>query len=114
MATIDVTNFAGQNWVITPAALAVKPPIDLPPVNTILDQMWHVVLTGVGFVELSGDGSGSWRHDTLAIFPDLNAPLNSAVFRYQFPTPPGSPFFYVLNLDQWAPYAAVSSLSHSR
>ena len=51
-----LTNFAGQNWLITPASLAVG---ERPPAS-IRDQKWLLVLTGVvladfkGIVALSG------------------------------------------------------------
>ena len=45
---IEVTSFAGQNWLITPAARAVN---EAPP-NSISDQAWLLVLSGVAIVNL--------------------------------------------------------------
>ncbi len=39
----DFANFAGQNWLITPAALAVG---EHPPAN-IHDQKWLLVLSSI-------------------------------------------------------------------
>jgi hypothetical protein len=45
---IEVTSFAGQTWLITPAARAVN---EAPP-NSISDQAWLLVPWGVAIVNL--------------------------------------------------------------
>jgi hypothetical protein len=101
---------AGQNWVITPAALAVN---ESRPSN-ISHQKWLVVLSGVFMItNLKGDNPSAWRRETLQIRPDIDAPLESAVHRYSIPvpkTPAGDDGVPVLSLDQWAPFAAISSI----
>jgi hypothetical protein len=101
---IDVNSFAGQNWAITPVALAVN---EAKPAS-IKNQKWQVVLTGVGIVDFTGNNADDWRRETLRIYPDIISPLQFAINRFGIPKPsvdiaPG------LELDQWAPFAAVSS-----
>jgi hypothetical protein len=48
MDPIYLTNFAGQNWLITPAALALG---EHPPAS-IHDQKWLLVLSGVVYANL--------------------------------------------------------------
>jgi hypothetical protein len=83
---IEVTSFAGQNWVITPAALAVN---EAPPA-TIKDQKFLVVLSGVAMLDLKGNSTSQWRQETVLILPDIQAPMLYAINRYGIPTPPGA------------------------
>jgi hypothetical protein len=106
MPTESVLNFAGQNWLITPAALAVN---ERKPRN-ISDQKWLLVLTGVGIIDLRGNNPNDWRRETLIIYPDMQAPLQYAVNRYSIPKPVGLNTRPDLDLEQWAPFAAVSSI----
>jgi hypothetical protein len=101
---IDVNSFSGQNWAITPVALAVN---EAKPAS-IKEQKWQVVLAGVGIVDFTGNNADDWRRETLRIYPDIISPLQFAINRFGIPKPsvdvgPG------LELDQWAPFAAVSS-----
>jgi hypothetical protein len=48
-----LTNFAGLNWLITPAALAVG---EQPPTN-IHDQKFLLTLTGVVIADLKGNSA---------------------------------------------------------
>jgi hypothetical protein len=97
---------AAQNWVITPAALAV----DESKPASISFQRWHVVLTGVGVVDFQGNNPDDWRRDTLSIFPDIiDAPLKAAIAQFGIPVPDPTEARLGFNLDQWAPFAAVSS-----
>jgi hypothetical protein len=65
---ISISNsdeFAGQNWLITPSALAVN---EAQP-SSIGDQKWLLVLTGVGLVDLQGNNVNDWRRESLSIHP---------------------------------------------
>ena len=104
---IDVGVITGRNWVVTPAAPA--------------EQTWHVVLTGVGIVDLQGDNPHDWRRETLSFDArkmmddpgtgQINAggALWDAITRYSVPLPPAQPLFPFLSIDQWALFAGVSS-----
>ncbi len=108
-------NFAGQNWLITPAPLAVN---ESPP-GTISDQKWMLVLTGVVITNeqwpdrqgIHGNNPHDWRRLTVGLSPDTSSPLTFAMNRYGIPRPTYPYYEVVLSLDQfgWAPFAAVSS-----
>jgi len=108
MSPERVLKFPGQNWLITPAALAVN---EANP-SSISDQKWHLVLSGVGIIDLRGNNANDWRRETLIIYPDMQAPLQYAVNRYSIPKPVGLNTRPDLDLEQWAPFAAVSSIFH--
>ena len=103
---ISFQSFAGQNWLITPAALAVN---EAKP-KSISDQKWLLVLTGVGILNLQGNNVHDWRRETLTVFPDINAPLQFAINRFSIPKPVGVSTFPAFSLEQWAPFAAISSI----
>src|SRR5437868_4313141 len=108
---MKLTDFAGQNWVITPAALAVGQPAP----TDIHQQMWLLVLSGVVFANFKGTTSADWRRETLSFSPELagpqNAgPLNWAISRYSIPTPSNQNFVTAFSLEQWAPFASLSSI----
>ena len=74
--------FAGQNWLITPAALAVN---EAQP-SSISDQKWLLVLTGVGLVDLQGNNVNDWRRENLSIFPPpLTSPWSMRSIAMRFP-----------------------------
>jgi hypothetical protein len=109
-----ITEFAGQNWLITPAALAVN---EQKPAS-IKDQKWMLTLTGVAVVNLTAGFNGDWLRETLQILPDMNGPLQFAINRFSVPVPsnPGyivnglskiTPFF---QLEEWAPFASLGSI----
>ncbi|HEY6365233.1 MAG TPA: hypothetical protein VI585_10645 [Candidatus Binatia bacterium] len=60
-----IDTFAGQNWLITPAALAVN---EAPP-QSISNQRWLLVLSGVAIADLQGNSEAQWLHETLVISP---------------------------------------------
>ena len=113
-----LTEFAGQNWLITPAALAVGE----PPPKTISDQKWLLVLSGVVIANLKGDNSGGWNHQTVSFIPDMagpddptavSGPLNWAISRYSIPRPPGSvgaQYLVRFSLEEWSPFVALGSI----
>lgn len=109
-----LTNFAGQNWLITPAALAVG---EHPPAS-IHDQKWLLVLSRVVIADLKGDSSSQWDYQTVSFTPNMagpddpsstSGPLNWAISHYSIPKPPGSPgrdylIRFSLEQPEWAPF----------
>ena len=108
---ITLTEFAGQNWLITPAALAVG---EQPPAS-INDQKWLLVLTGVAIANLQGNSTSQSRNETLSFLPDMagpqnSGPLNFAIAQYGIPKPAGQNFTIAFSLDGWAPFVSLSSI----
>jgi hypothetical protein len=108
---MDLTNFAGQNWLITPAALAVG---EHPPAN-IQMQKWLVVLTGVVNANFEGNSTSHWRNDNLSFLPDMagpnnSGPLNWAIGQYGIPKPAGQGYKIGLSVDEWAPFVSLSAI----
>ena len=113
-----LTDFAGQNWLITPAALAVGE----PPPKTIHDQKWLLVLSGVVIANQRGDNSGSWNHQTVSFMPDMagpddptatSGPLNWAINQYSIPRPPGvvgQDYWVRFSLEEWSPFVSLGSV----
>ena len=102
------TTLEGQNWVITPAALALNE----PPPASISSQMFFLILAGVCSLGLKGNRAHDWRRETAEIIPDYFTPLNHAIAQFGIPVPrvqnrSVSPMF---QLELWAPFAAVSSV----
>jgi hypothetical protein len=105
-----LTDFAGQNWLITPAALAVG---EQPPSN-IHNQKFLLVLSGVVLANLQGNSNSQWLRDTISFLPDMagpqnSGPLNWAIQRFNIPTPAGS-VKIAFSLEEWAPFASLSSI----
>ncbi len=113
-----LTDFAGQNWLITPAALAVG---QTPPTD-IREQKWLVVLSGVVIANVKGDETGNWNPLTVSFIPDMagaddpastSGPLNWAISQYNIPKPPGSAgtdYLIRFALDEWSPYVSLGSV----
>ena len=106
-----LTDFAGQNWLITPAALAVG---ENPPAS-IHEQRFLLVLSGVVIANLEGNSGSQWLHETLSFLPDMagpqgSGPLNWAISRYGIPKPAGQNFTIGFSLEEWAPFASLSSI----
>ena len=113
-----LTHFAGQNWLITPAALAVG---EQPP-PSIRDQKWLLILSGIVLANQRGDNSGSWNHETVSFIPDMagpdaptatSGPLNWAIARYGIPRPAGTvgqQYLVRFSVDEWAPFVSLSSV----
>jgi hypothetical protein len=109
-APIVLGQFAGQNWLITPAALAAG---ENPPA-TIHDQKFLLVLSGVVMANLEGNSTSQWRQETVSFLPDMagpqnSGPLNWALGRFGIPRPPGN-FTLGFSLEAWAPFASLSSI----
>lgn len=104
---IYLDNFAGQNWLVTPAALAKGQ----PPPASIHDQEFLLVLSGVVIANLEGNSGAQWLHETLSFIPDIVSPLNWAVSRFSIPTPPNTVSYSIgFSLEEWAPFASLSSI----
>ena len=103
----EVTQFDGQNWLITPAALARN---ETPPLR-IEDQKFLVVLSGVAVIDIKGNSGSQWFYETVLIRPDIVAALQYAVTKHGLHIPPGN-FSYRagLQVEQWVPYAALGSV----
>jgi hypothetical protein len=107
MAGVGFSSFAGQNWLITPAALAVN---ETKP-TSIANQSWLIQFSGVGILDLKGNNSNDWRREVLVFFPDVSAALQFAINQHHIPVPTSS-FGHVtpsIVVNQIAPYAAISS-----
>jgi hypothetical protein len=108
---MSLTNFAGQNWLITPAALAVG---EQPP-RSIHDQKWLLVLTGVVTANLEGNSTSQWVNANLAFLPDMagpnnSGPLNWAIGQYGIPRPADQNYTTQFSLDGWAPFVSLSAI----
>jgi len=108
---MNLTNFAGQNWLITPAALAVG---EHPP-TSIHDQKWLLVLTGVVTANLQGNSTSQWLNANLSFLPDMagpsnSGPLNWAMGQYAIPKPAGQNYAIGFALDEWAPFVSLSAI----
>lgn len=106
-----LNNFAGQNWLITPAALAVG---ESRPAS-IHDQKFLLVLSGVVIANLEGNSGSQWLQETLSFIPDMagpqnSGPLNWAINRFAIPQPSGQNFSIGFALEEWAPFASLSSI----
>jgi hypothetical protein len=117
MAEIVLDQFAGQNWLITPAALAVG---ESSP-RAILDQKWLLVLSGVVVANLKGNSNAAWLRETVTFLPGNSlslgigpneGPLKYAISHYSIPTPSQNPKDYdvVFSLEEWAPFASLSAI----
>jgi hypothetical protein len=67
------------------------------------------VLTGVQIIDLQGNNAVDWRRETIYIPSSIvSPPLQYAIAKYGIAVPAG--YDPGLQLDQWAPFAAVSSV----
>jgi hypothetical protein len=110
-AYVNLTNFAGQNWLITPAALAFGE----PPPDTIREQLWLLVLTGVVTANLEGNSTSNWLNANLSFLPDMagpsgSGPLNWAISQYGIQRPAGQNYATGFTVDEWAPFVSLSGL----
>jgi hypothetical protein len=106
-----LTDFAGQNWLVTPAALAVG---EISPAS-IYDQKFLLTLSGVVMANLEGNSVSQWLYETLSFLPDMagpqgSGPLNWAIARFGIPKPTDPNFKIGFSLEEWAPFASLSSI----
>jgi hypothetical protein len=136
---IETFDFAGQNWVIRPVAVPVPsssvpigphgqggsiPTSGESDSNSQLttargpDQRWELTLTGVVVVNIAGTSDG--RAETVGFEPNTTDAMAFAMQRYGIHAPATTPYgwfvssatgpiFPVLQVEQWAPFVAVSS-----
>ena len=97
--------FQGQNWLITPAALAVNE----PPPSSISDQKFLAVLSGVYVINRKGT-SENWRNETIFLGPATSV-WNHAIDTYRIPRPAPFATNPVFDLDQWTPFVSLGALS---
>ncbi len=102
----QVTDFAVQNWLITPEALALN---EAKPSN-ISQQRFLLVLSGVCVIDLQGNNPDDWRRETFTILPDFLTPLNFAITKYGIPRPIQANTVAAMELEQWVLYSAVGSV----
>jgi hypothetical protein len=97
----------GQNWLITPAALAVN---QTPP-SDIRDQQWLLVLSGIGICNFQGQTTTDWSRETIGISPDVTSSMNWAITQFSIPTPPQTPpWDLAFQVEEWAPFATINSI----
>jgi hypothetical protein len=113
-----LTEFAGQNWLITPAAAALG---EAPPAS-IHDQKWMIVLSGVVVADFKGDNSGDWNRETVSFAPDMagpddpsarSGPLHWAISKYSIPKPAGSPgaqYLIRFSVESWSPFVSPNAM----
>jgi hypothetical protein len=104
-----IDTFAGQNWLITPAALAKNE----PPPPDLHAQKWLLTLSGVGMVNLKGNSEANWLAETLLLRPTILDPMHYAISTHGIPKPPGtegSQYTLAFQVEQWSPYASISSI----
>ncbi|PYN82943.1 MAG: hypothetical protein DMD96_04405 [Candidatus Rokuibacteriota bacterium] len=112
-----LTEYGGQNWLITPASLAVG---ETKP-QSIHDQKWLLFLSGVVIADLKGDGQ-EWDHQTVAFSPDMagpddpsatSGPLNWAIRQYSIPRPPGAAgtqYLVRFQVEGWSPCVSLGAI----
>lgn len=104
-----IDTFAGQNWLITPAALAKNE----PPPPDLHAQKWLLTLSGVGMVNLKGNSEANWLEETLLLRPTIIDPMHFAIATHGIPKPAGtegSQYTLAFQVEQWSPYASLSSI----
>jgi hypothetical protein len=113
-----LTEFAGQNWLITPTAAAVG---EQPPAS-IHDQKWLLVLSGVVLADLKGASDIDWNRQTVSFTPDMagpddpsatSGPLNWAIRHYALPKPagwPGAQYLIRFSVESWSPCVSLGAV----
>ena len=113
LPTQVIDTFAGQNWLITPAALAKNE----PPPPDLHAQKWLLTLSGVGMVNLKGNSETNWLQETLLLRPTIIDPMHYAIATHGIPKPPGtegSQYTLAFQVEQWSPYASISSIFNEK
>jgi len=112
MSYISV-EYVEENWMVSPAALAVGEPSPA----TLAAQRWLLSHSGVIKVGLNGETTGvpgnnvhDWRRETLRINPDVASSMTYAFTHYGITQPPTSAA--VLSVQQSVAHITVSSFMH--
>ncbi len=121
MAT-TLTNFSGQNWLMTPANPLAG---DLRDPAAFFDQTWLLVLTGIVEANLKGNSTSLWLNETVNFLPsgllytsDFDSPpigqgpLFWALNKYGIKRPPLHTYTVCFSLQDggWAPFVSLSSI----
>ena len=102
----EVSDYAVQNWLITPSAFATN-----EQAVGIRDQRFLLALSGVAIVDIEGASGSQWHRETVSIVPPLWDPLNYAIDKWQIPTPPvGDGWTLEFETEQYAPIITLSSV----
>ncbi|HEY7300558.1 MAG TPA: hypothetical protein VH684_21890 [Xanthobacteraceae bacterium] len=120
--TTTLTNFAGQNWLITPAAPVAA---NLYQPDAFFDQTWLLVLTGIVEADLQGNSNSTWLKETVTFLPsgllyasDFDSPpagqgpLFWALNKYGIQRPPLHTYTVCFSLQDggWAPFVSLSQI----
>jgi hypothetical protein len=100
-----LTDFAVQNWLITPSATAVNEQI-----NNIRDQRFLLILSGVAMVNFKGDSGADWLNETVLLLPPVVDAVKYAIDRWQVPAPEDTNYTFEFETEQWAPIVTLSSV----
>lgn len=126
---ITLEKFAGQNWTITPVAVAPRlpqppvvgpttpsgpvghlPDIDITPADLDVpypsSQLWLLTLTGVVFCDVQGTSQSAWRQETVSFTPDYYPALERAA-RTIGARAGGRAWGF--DLEQWAPHVVTAT-----
>lgn len=104
-----IGTFAGQNWLVVPAA----PALGNAPTQNIHAQKWLLTLSGVAMANLRGVNADDWHRVTLLLEPSVIDPIRYAIAHHSIPAPPGvegDDFALGFQVEQEAPYASISSV----
>jgi hypothetical protein len=122
MATTTLTNFLGQNWLITPAAPVA---CNLHQPAAFFDQTWLLVLTGIVEADLKGTSTSGWLNETVTFIPEGllytsdfdsdpvgKGPLYWVLNQYGIQRPPLHEYDVCFSLRQggWAPFVSLSAI----
>ncbi len=108
--------FVAQNWAVAPVALAVNEP---RPAD-ITKQQWQITLSGVGIVDVKGQGT-DWLGKTIVIYPDMNSPMKKIIQHFGVPVPSDTPYVHgstihagdvypLFLVEYMVPFVALSSV----
>ena len=109
-----VTQYAVQNYVITPAASAVN---QSPP-HGVSDQKWQLFLSGVAITDVKTVSNNDWSAETLQLLPNVRTPIQYAINNFAVPIPDDPPYVvegdgsiaYLFNVEQYTIVAALGSI----
>lgn len=109
-----ITQYAVQNYVITPAANSVNQPAP----RSISEQKWQLTLSGVAIAEVKCSKNNDWSTETLKLYPDMRTPIQYAINNFGVPIPADFPYVvsgalgtaYFFQVEQYTIVAALGSV----
>lgn len=109
-----ITQYAVQNYVITPAASAVNQPTP----RNISDQKWQLFLSGVAIANFKSVSNNDWSGETLQLSPNIKTPIQYAINNFGASIPNNPPYVvegdgsiaYLFNVEQYTIMAALGSI----